>query len=174
MNTSSLSLYWCCNSIKTQTGKISTTFEPAFAIPTVSQEFCENDWLSQVSFFLLTFLVMKGIRQEQALIGELKFSHKRWVCWQKYHQFLGKQVKYSLISLMSGDCATTLGQGQPMLPSLGVRPVEMCGRKWQTELKNSSASLRHAAACLALFQTPNQLYFRFYSLTFTRGKKIHK
>jgi hypothetical protein len=67
---------------------------------------------------------MKGIRQEQSLIGELKFSHKRWACQQKSHQFPGMQVKYSLISLPSRDCLTTLRQGQPILPVLGIRPVE--------------------------------------------------
>lgn len=123
--------------------------------------------------FLLTFLVMKGIRQEQSLIGELKLSHKRGVCRQKYHQFPGTQVKYSLISLVSRDCMTPLRQGQPILPAPEsdlLKGVE----KGQTERKNSSASHRHTESGLAVFQTPNKLYFQFYCLTFTRGEKIHK
>lgn len=71
---------------------------------------------------------MKGIRQEQSWIGELKLSHKRGVCRQKYHQFPGTQVKHSLISVVSRDCMTTLRQGQPILPAPGVRPVETSGK----------------------------------------------
>lgn len=145
MKTSYISSYWCCNSsfTKMQTIKTSPPFESAFAIPLLlaphQSDSVKMTGFHRSLFFLLTFLVMKGIRQEQSLIGELKLSHKRWVCQQKYRQLLCKQVKYSLISLVSGDFMTTVGQGRPILSECEVRPVETC-RKGQTKLKNSSAS----------------------------------
>lgn len=130
MKSSNLPLSSYCNSIfiKMQAIKISIAFESAF---------CYTHYITGALWkwqalpglpFLLTFLVMKGIRQEQSLIGELKLSHKRWVCRQKFHQFPGMQVKYSLISLVSRDCMTTLRQGQPILPALGIRPVDTWGK----------------------------------------------
>lgn len=63
---------------------------------------------------------------------------------------------------------TVLRQGQTILPAGGMRSVETRG-KGQTELKNSSASLRHTESCLT--GTPNELHFVFHCLTFTRGKR---
>lgn len=100
----------------------------------------------------------------------IKLSHKRWACRQKYHQFSDMQVKYSLISLVSRGWMPPLRQGQRILPALQIRPVETCGERTDKP-RNSSASLRHTEWCLARFQAPNELYFWFYCLTFTGGKK---
>lgn len=130
MKPGNLPLSSCYNSIftKMRTIKMSSVLKSAFALPTLYGRNSVKPTGSPRPSFLLTFLVMKGIRQEQSLIGELKLSHKRGVCRQKYHQLPSTQVKYSLISLVSGDCMTTLRQGQPILPAWGIRPVETCGK----------------------------------------------
>lgn len=135
LNTSSLSSYWFWNSIfiKMQTIKIRTTFESAFARPTISQDSVRMT--GSLALFLLTFLVMKDIWQEQTLIGNWSSPIKD-ECVDR--NTISSSASRSNISshFVSGDCVTTLRQGQPILPTLGVRPVEMCekGTDWSEEL----------------------------------------
>lgn len=80
------------------------------------------------------------------------------------------QVKYSLILLLSRDCLTTLRQGQPILPALGIRPVENVRKRERTE-EQQCLPQTHGIMAGCVFNTNRTIFSILLSDIYQRKKR---